>query len=330
MSSTIILILLPMLALLTVAGLGYAFTGPTTGTSSAAKKRIQSVKQGAAVSGHQNKAQQKERDRRKTVQKTLKELEERQKQEKAKISLETRIEQAGLKFSPIVFWLISLGCALFTWFMLANSGLHISVAAAGGAAAGLGLPRWFLGYLTRRRQKIFLLEFANALDVIVRGVKAGLPLSECLNIVARESPDPVGAEFRRVVEGSRVGVTLEDGLLRMYQRMPVPEVNFFVIVLSIQQKSGGNLSEALGNLSKVLRDRKLMRGKIQAMSSEAKASAGIIGSLPPGVMALIYISTPSYIQVLFTSQVGNIIVIAGACWMALGILVMKKMINFNF
>lgn len=330
MSSTLILILLPMLALLTVAGVGFAFTGPSTGNTSAAKKRIQSVKQGAVVSSHQNKAQQKERDRRKTVQKTLKDLEDRQKEEKAKISLSTRIEQAGLKFSPLVFWLISLGCALFGWFMLANSGLHWSVAAAGGAAAGLGLPRWFLGYLTRRRQKIFLLEFANALDVIVRGVKAGLPLSECLNIVARESPDPVGGEFRRVVEGSRVGVTLEEGLTRMYQRMPVPEVNFFVIVLSIQQKSGGNLSEALGNLSRVLRDRKLMRGKIQAMSSEAKASAGIIGSLPPGVMALIYISTPSYIQVLFTNQVGNIILIAGACWMALGILVMKKMINFNF
>jgi len=329
MSATMIMILLPVLALLTVAGVGYVFVGPNQGNA-AAKKRLQSIKQGTAVSTGQNKALQKERDRRKTVQKTLKELEDRQKEEKARISLSTRIEQAGLKFSPLVFWLISVGCALGGYMLLATSGVHWSVAIAAGVAAGLGLPRWLLGYLKARRQKVFLLEFANALDVIVRGVKAGLPLSECLNIVARESPDPVGGEFRRVVEGARVGVTLEEGLTRMYERMPVPEVNFFVIVLSIQQKSGGNLSEALGNLSGVLRSRKLMRGKIQAMSSEAKASAGIIGSLPPGVMGLIYVSTPSYIQILFSDQVGNIILIAGACWMALGVLVMKKMINFNF
>ncbi len=329
MSATLLTILLPVLTLLAVAGAGWAFAGSSS-TSDRARRRIQSVKQGAAVSTQQSKAQQQAKDRRKTVQKTLKEIEERQKEEKRKISLSTRIEQAGLSFSVPVFWLISVGMSAGGFLALTMGGLNWTVALAGGFAAGLGLPRWFLGYLTARRQKVFLLEFANALDVIVRGVKAGLPLSECLNIVARESPDPVGGEFRRVVEGARVGVTLEEGLLRMYERMPVPEVNFFVIVLSIQQKSGGNLSEALGNLSNVLRDRKLMRGKIQAMSSEAKASAGIIGSLPPGVMALIYVSTPDYIGVLFTSQMGNILLIAGAMWMALGILVMKKMINFNF
>jgi tight adherence protein B len=329
MSTTLIMILLPMLALLTVAGVGYAFVG-TSNTNANAKKRIQNIKQGTAVTSTQNKAQQKERDRRKTVQKTLKDLEERQKEEKARISLQTRIEQAGLKFTPVVYWIGSLVLGVIGFLLLFTSGVHVSVAVAAGAAAALGLPRWLLNYLTLRRQKVFLEEFSNALDVIVRGVKAGLPLSECLNIVARESPDPVGSEFRRVVEGARVGVTLEEGLTRMYERMPVPEVNFFVIVLSIQQKSGGNLSEALGNLSNVLRERKLMRGKIQAMSSEAKASAGIIGSLPPGVMGLIYVSTPSYIQVLFSEQVGNIILIAGAAWMALGVLVMKKMINFNF
>ncbi len=329
MSSTVILILLPILALVTVAGVGYAFVG-TSNTNAVAKKRFQNIKQGTAASTRESNAQQKERDRRKTVQKTLKELEERQKEERARISLRTRIEQAGLKFSPLVFWLGSGAFGIIGYFSLAMSGLHWTVAIAGALAAAFGLPRWLLGYLRTRRQKVFLLEFANALDVIVRGVKAGLPLSECLNIVARESPDPVGGEFRRVVEGARVGVTLEEGLMGMYERMPVPEVNFFVIVLAIQQKSGGNLSEALGNLSNVLRERKLMRGKIQAMSSEAKASAGIIGSLPPGVMALIYVSTPSYITVLFNEQIGNIILIAGACWMALGILVMKKMINFDF
>ena len=329
MSSTVLMILLPLLTLMTVAGIGWVFAG-SSNTSDLAKRRIQSVKQGTAVSSQQSKAQQQAKDRRKTVQKTLKEIEERQKEEKQRISLSTRIEQAGFTFSVPVFWLISLAMSVAGFLALYMGGLSWTVALAGGFAGGLGLPRWLLGYRTIKRQKVFLLEFANALDVIVRGVKAGLPLTECLNIVARESPDPVGAEFRMVVEGSRVGVTLEEGLLRMYERVPVPEVNFFVIVLSIQQKSGGNLSEALGNLSNVLRDRKLMRGKIQAMSSEAKASAGIIGSLPPGVMALIYVSTPDYISSLFSTQMGNIMIIGGAVWMALGILVMKKMINFKF
>ncbi len=329
MSTTLLMILLPALALLTVAGLGFAFAG-TGSSSNLAKKRIQSVKQGAAVTNQQTKAMQQAKDRRKTVQKTLNEIEERQKAEKKKLSLSTRIEQAGLKVTLPMFWMISAGMAIGGFLFMTMAGLHWSVAIAAGLAGGLGMPRWLLGFLRKRRQKVFLLEFANALDVIVRGVKAGLPLSECLNIVARESPDPVGNEFRRIVEGARVGVTLEEGLLKMYERMPVPEVNFFVIVLSIQAKSGGNLSEALGNLSNVLRDRKLMRGKIQAMSSEAKASAGIIGSLPPGVMGLIYVSTPDYIKVLFTDPVGNIMIIAGITWMALGVLMMKKMINFNF
>lgn len=329
MSDTLLMILLPVLALMTVAGVGFAFVGGDSGGKEA-RRRIQSVKQGATVSVQQNKAMQQAKDRRKTVQKTLKELEERQKEEKKRVSLSVKIEQAGLTITPLMFWLASAGLGVGGWFMLSMSGAHWSVALGAAFAAAMGLPRWFLGFLTKKRQKVFLEEFANSLDVITRGVKAGLPLSECLNIVARESPDPVGSEFRRVVEGARVGVTLEEGLAKMYERMPVPEVNFFVIVLSIQQKSGGNLSEALGNLSNVLRDRKLMRGKIQAMSSEAKASAGIIGSLPPGVMALIYVSTPDYISVLFESQVGNIILIAGVSWMALGVLVMKKMINFNF
>ncbi|MBL4864335.1 MAG: type II secretion system F family protein, partial [Rhodobiaceae bacterium] len=119
-------------------------------------------------------------------------------------------------------------------------------------------------------------------------------------------------------------------LQRVYERMPLPEVSFFMIVLAIQQKTGGNLSEALGNLAKVLRERKKMRAKIQAMSQEAKASAGIIGSLPPGVMLLIYLTTPEYMNLLFVTTTGNMIIAGGVMWMGLGILVMKKMINFNF
>ena len=199
-----------------------------------------------------------------------------------------------------------------------------------GFAVGLGLPRWLLGFTINRRKKAFSKEFANAIDVIVRGVKAGLPLNECLKIIANETAEPVGPEFRQIVEGLKVGVTLEDGLKRMYDRMPIAEVNFFQIVLTIQQKTGGNLSEALGNLSSVLRDRKRLHGKIQALSSEAKASAGIIGSLPMVVMGLVYFTTPEYIALLFTERFGNFLLLCCAGWMSVGIFVMKKMIDFKY
>ena len=196
-------------------------------------------------------------------------------------------------------------------------------------ATGFGLPRWVLSFLKNRREKAFTKEFANAIDIIVRSVKSGLPTNEALRIVAREVPDPVGNEFNLLVESLKVGVTLENALKKMMNNMPTAEVNFFAIVMTIQQKSGGNLSEALSNLSHVLRDRKRLRDKIKAMSSEAKASAMIIGSLPPGVMMLVYMTTPAYMAKLFTTQMGNLMLAGGAMWMGIGILVMRKMINFK-
>jgi len=203
--------------------------------------------------------------------------------------------------------------------------------ALGGAAAGaFGLPLWVLSFLKNRRQTQFQTEFANAIDVIVRGVKSGLPLNDCLRIIGQEAAEPVAGEFRAITEGLRVGLTLEEALKKMYERMPVAEVNFFMIVLSIQSKTGGNLSEALGNLAGVLRDRKRMKGKIKALSSEAKASAGIIGSLPPAVMLLVYMSTPDYITVLFTDRMGHMMLAGGALWMSIGVFVMRQMINFKY
>ena len=186
-----------------------------------------------------------------------------------------------------------------------------------------------LAFLTARRRKKFTAEFANAIDVIVRSVKSGLPTNEALRIVARESPNPVGSEFTRLIEGLKVGVTLDQGLKRMFDSMPTSEVGFFSIVMTIQSRSGGNLSEALGNLAAVLRDRKRLEGKIKAMSSEAKASAMIIGSLPPGVMLLVYVTTPGYITLLFTEKMGNLMLAGCVVWMGIGIFVMKKMINFK-
>jgi tight adherence protein B len=194
---------------------------------------------------------------------------------------------------------------------------------------GLGLPRWMLSFLTARRKKKFTENFATAIDVIVRSVKSGLPTNEALRIVAREAPDPVGSEFRSLVESMKVGVTMEQGLKRMMESMPTTEVGFFTIVMTIQGKSGGNLSEALGNLAFVLRDRKRLQGKIRAMSSEAKASAMIIGSLPVVVGGLVYLTTPAYIMKLFTERAGNVMIAVCVFWMSCGIMVMRKMINFK-
>jgi len=149
-------------------------------------------------------------------------------------------------------------------------------------------------------------------------------------LIAVEAPEPLRSEFRSIVETQAIGIPLGEAAGKLYEQMPVPEANFFGIVVSIQQKSGGNLSEALGNLSRVLRDRKKMKAKIQAMSQEAKASAGIIGALPIAVMTLVWITSPNYISLLWTDQLGNLMLAGSAVWMFIGVMVMKKMINFDF
>jgi len=268
--------------------------------------------------------------KRKNVQQLLKQIESKTAAQKQKITMRRRLDQAGLpNVSANAFWIASgvlgTGVALTCFFL--HQGLLIVLLAA--FAAGLGLPRWVLGFMKARREKKFTNEFANAIDVVVRSVRSGLPTNEALKIVARESPEPLGGEFNRLVEGMKVGVTLEQGCKRMYESMPTAEVCFFGIVMTIQQKSGGNLSEALSNLSGVLRDRKRLQGKIKAMSSEAKASAAIIGSLPPAVMGIVYVTTPAYISLLFTERTGNLILAGCALWMGVGIFVMRKMINFK-
>jgi tight adherence protein B len=155
-------------------------------------------------------------------------------------------------------------------------------------------------------------------------------LNECLGIIARESPSPIREEFVEIVEQSRVGVPLSECFERTMQRMPLPEMKFFAIVIGIQQQAGGNLSEALGNLSGVLRDRKRLSQKVGALSAEAKASAGVLGALPFIVMSMVYVSAPAYITLLFTTKTGQFMLMAAAFWMSMGIMVMRKMINFKY
>ena len=265
--------------------------------------------------------------RRKQVADSLKEVEQRGKSKK--VSLEMRIQQAGVDWSPTTYMAISAVCglALGCGIYVAEDSLAIGAAAA--LVGGFGLPRWVLGHLKKRRLAKFTEQFPNAVDIIIRGVKAGLPLGDCLRVVASESPEPLRAEFRRVVESQAVGLGVTEAVDRMAERVPITEANFFAVVIGIQQKAGGNLTEALGNLSRVIRDRKKMKAKVKAVSSEAKASAGIIGCLPPVVGLLVYIMAPDYISLLWTTSTGRMMMGGGVCWMGIGVFVMKQMINFE-
>ncbi|HEV7602364.1 MAG TPA: type II secretion system F family protein [Bradyrhizobium sp.] len=317
---------LAFLAATAVGGLAWVFIYPLLSGEKKAEARRASVAKAEPVARQTDKAQ---RSRREQVEGSMKEVEARRQKEK-KVSLSVRLTQAGLDWTPRKFTIISgiLGVVCFATAFLMGGGL---LGATGLAfAAGFGLPRWILGYLKKRREKNFLRALPDAVDVIVRGIKAGLPLFESIKVVAADAPEPLRGEFLAIIETQAIGMPLGEACARLFERMPVPEANFFGIVIAIQQKSGGNLSEALGNLSKVLRDRKRMAEKIQAMSMEAKASAGIIGSLPPIVMLLVYLSTPDYISLLWTHPTGQLMLCGCVVWMSLGIFVMKRMINFDF
>ena len=319
---------LAFLAATAIGGVAWVFIYPLLSGERQAEKRRASVARSEAVRVS-TAIDRSQRSRRQQVESSLKELDERSKKEK-KVPLNNRISQAGLSWSKEKFLIISAVLGLFAFAVTFFLGGGLMAAAALGFAAGFGVPRWLLGFLKKRREKKFLAALPDAVDVIVRGIKAGLPLFESIKVVAADAPEPLKSEFLAIIETQTIGMPLGDACLRLYERMPLPEANFFGIVVAIQQKSGGNLSEALGNLSKVLRDRKKMSEKIQAMSMEAKASAGIIGSLPPIVMLLVYISTPQYIALLWTEPVGRMMLAGCVLWMSMGIFVMRKMINFDF
>jgi tight adherence protein B len=317
---------LAFLAFTAIGGIAWVFVYPLLSGEKKAEARRASIARPEPAARQADKTQ---RSRREQVEGSLKDLESRRLKEKS-VPLSTRIGQAGLSWSVQKFWIISGILAGVGFFVAFTIGGGLLGAAGMAFGMGLGLPRWLLGYLKKRREKAFLKALPDAVDVIVRGIKAGLPLFESIKVVAADAPDPLKSEFLAIIETQAIGMPLGEACTRLYERMPVPEANFFGIVIAIQQKSGGNLSEALGNLSKVLRDRKKMAEKIQAMSMEAKASAGIIGSLPPIVMLLVWITTPDYIALLWTERVGQFMLVCCVGWMTMGVLVMKKMINFDF
>lgn len=265
---------------------------------------------------------------RQLIQGKLKEL-ERQRRRDRRDTLSHLILQSGLplKMRDVVLSGIAVGG--MTTSVLWLTGLALPICLFAGLGSGLLLPRFFLRTVIRRRQARFEAHFADALDVLVRGTRSGLPVGECLRIVANESPDPVGAEFQTLTQGERVGMSLKQSMARSVERMPVAELRFFAIVLQIQQQSGGNLAGVLEKLANVLRARKRLRDRVQALSSEAKASAAIIGALPFFVTAVLALLSPDYIGLLFTDRIGNVMLVVGLLWMGTGVLVMRKMINFG-
>lgn len=322
-------ILAAVLAFITIGGLGWAFVGGGDSTATAVKRAqtFGGPKQNTAAARKAAAANTPEA-RRKQIMKQLQESERASR--KARVSLAGKLKQAGLSTNLKTFWIISgvLGVVALLLALLFTG--NILIAAGAGVIFGLGLPRWVVGFLGKRRMKKFSSHFADAVDVIVRGIKSGLPVHDCFKIIARESPAPLGPEFQMLVEGMGVGLTLQQALEKMYERMPTPELKFFTIVIGIQQKTGGNLAEALGNLSTVLRARKMMGEKIKALSSEATASAGIIGALPPAVMILVSITTPAYMAKLFTEPRGQFMLLIAVLMMSMGVFVMKRMISFKF
>jgi len=323
-----------LLASLSIGGLLFATFLPHLAQGRVARQRLARELRSRHVPAAQA-GNAEARRRKRSIDDYLREMDEKQQKaqdaSRVRPTLISRMRQGGLSWSVSAYWTICVATGSIAVFLFwASLDYGVLPAAGFGLSCGLYLPHLFVNLRRTRRFNRFTAEFPNAVDVIVRGVKAGMPLGDCLRIVAIEGQEPVRSEFKIVIDDQTIGMPLNDAVQRMAVRVPLPETNFLAIVVTIQSRAGGNLAEALGNLSIVLRERKKMRGKIKAMSAEAKASGGIIGALPLIVGALVYLTSPDYIGLLFTTTIGNVALACCALWMTLGILVMRNMINFDF
>ena len=262
------------------------------------------------------------------IAESLAELEK--KSQRKRVDMQTRIEQAGMTIGRNQFLMIfaAIGAVLGLVSFLKSGSPVLGVLIFVTVAAGM--PNLTLARMRTRRIKKFIDVMPTAMDIITRGIRAGLPLGDTLRIIANESQEPVKSEFRRVIEQQQLGISIPEAIQKMALRVPATETNFFAIVIEIQSKAGGNLSEAIGNLSKTIRERKKMRGKIGAMSMEALASAGIIALVPFLVTGALYVMSPEYMGLLFNTNHGRIILVVSLGWMSIGGAMMKKMISFDF
>jgi tight adherence protein B len=309
----IIIGLVVVLAFGGILGVGFMLAGGRT-SQERAVKRAQTI---VGASGRdaarrlRNQPANNAETRRKQIMKSLQDQERQQK--KQRLNTATKLLQAGLSFSVLQFYLGSAGFGVVIFLGLLVLRINPLIALGLGGAAAFGLPHWIVGFLAKRRTNKFTAAFSDAMDIIVRGIKSGLPVHDCIKIIGRETAEPLAGEFRRLVENIGVGMTIDGALEKLHDRMPTSEVRFFTIVMNIQSKTGGNLAEALNNLSAVLRSRKLMREKVKALSAEATS-----------------LWTPSYMLPMFHDHRGWLMLGGSAIWMALGVFVMVRMINFKF
>jgi tight adherence protein B len=322
-------ILLALLAVVAVGAAGFALVPSMLG-GGRADKRINALKGDIQANRREANATRTRETRRKEIQQTLKSQTELLEKRKKKVPLQDQIFQAGMKIkrNDFIRNQVILGIGIFALcFVLQVPLLFASVF---GIAGGYLLPRLYMGSRRKKFQNAFLDELPNAVEAIVRGVKSGLPLNDSMRLVAKEAKEPIKSEFQRVLDQQAIGKSMAEAVTILFDRVPLSEVNFFVVVITVQQQAGGNLSEALGNLSRVLRNRKKMKQKVKAMSSEAKASAGIVGSLPFIVGILVTLTTPGYMLPLIETPIGNLWLGIAVVLMGTGLFVMNRMIQFDF
>ena len=320
------------LAVLTVGALGYALMYNSISDNKKSNERIKSLQVDRKTKVKAQAKKVDDKQRRKARENALKNVEEQRSASKTadKPSLSMRISQAGMTLSVRNYYIISAVLAVvgFLASLVGGAPLHI----AGGISfiCGVGVMRMVVSFKRARRFKAFITIFPNAIDVIVRGIRSGLPLNDCLKIIANDAEEPVRGEFRKMIEATQMGISVPEACERLYESVPTPETNFFSIVIAIQSSAGGNLSEALSGLSKVLRERRKMADKIKAFSTEAKTSATIIGALPFVVALAVFFTTPGYLDALWETDSGQTVLMFIAGSMGLGVAIMKKMINFKF
>jgi tight adherence protein B len=243
--------------------------------------------------------------------------------------LELRLHRTGKTWTVRQYVQASAGLGLGVAALVFLKSGSLPFALALGLAAGAGLPHLVVGYLIGKRLNNFVVKFPDAIELLVRGLRSGLPVTETLGIVSSEIPGPVGEEFKLVTERIRIGRSMEEALQETADRLAMAEFNFFCITIAIQRETGGNLAETLANLSEVLRKRAQMKLKIKAMSSESKASAYIVGSLPFMVFAMIYMVNPLYLSGFFSDTRLIITGLGGLTWMGIGVFIMAQMVSFE-
>jgi tight adherence protein B len=321
-------LLLALLAVVAVGAAGFALV-PSLMGGGRAEKRIKALQGDIQVNRRLTNDARTRDSRRKEIQQTLRQQTEALEKKKKQIPLQLRLYQAGMKLKPAAFIRNSVIFGVLLFIAAFVMQVELLYCIVFGLAGGYLLPRMYLNRRRKKYQNAFLDELPNAVEAIVRGVKSGLPLNDSMRLVAREAKEPIKSDFQRVLDQQSMGKSIHEAVISLYDRVPLSEVNFFVVVIGVQSQSGGNLSEALGNLARVLRNRKKMKMKVKAMSSEAKASAGIIGSLPIIVAILVSLTTPTYLLPLIDTDVGKICLGVAAILMFLGGFIMNRMVQFD-